>query len=69
MKNIKTLTTFKHNMHILFFRCSSHLATAIELQYKKLKPGKPGLRLKTAIRRGVSGGKVIEEIFAGKLKR
>ena len=30
--------------------------------------GKPGLRLKTVIRRGVNGGEVIEETFAGKSK-
>ena len=38
------------------------------IKNKKLV-GKPGLWLKTVIRRGVNGGKVIEETFAGKFKR
>ena len=48
-----------NTIHISSFRCGSHLATAIiERQYKN----------KAVIRRGVKGGKVMEETFTGKLK-
>ena len=64
-------TTKLNTIYISSFQCGSHLATAIiEGKYKnKNLVGKPGLGLKTVIRRGIDGGKIIEEAFSGKLER
>ena len=57
-----------NTIHISSFRCDSHLATVIIERRSAIQIGICGLRMKTAIRRGLKGGKVIEETFTGKLK-
>ena len=66
MKNIKALPTSKHNTNFIFLVAILQLQLNGNFKKNKNLVGKLGLWLKTIIRRGV---KVIEERFAGKLKR
>ena len=69
MKNIKTLPTPKHNTHLfLLIRQTSWKRDWKAIEKNKNRVGKPGLWLKTVIRKGVNGRKLIEETFAAKIK-